>query len=983
VRTLGPQVAVDRDLTGSGSHTYNVALSAGQFVHIIVTQQGVDVAVTMNGPSAGKLAEMDSPNGMYGPERLAHIAETTGAYQLVVTPYRDTGPAGRYQIRIEELRDATATDRLHLDAQNQLIEGQALWVARTADALTAALPKFERSLALWRTLGDRRGEADVLWYLADVQNLLQEPTKALQSLDQLLALQRDLDDVRGVAATLEHIASNYRFLGEYQKALEYGTEAVQLARASQDEELGNILSEVGWIYMRLGEHRQALQHFEESLPVHRAHGLRDLEAIGLWDIGSLHYSLGEFQQALVYYEQALPIATALKMRRHQASMLSSIGAVHQARGDVPRAVDYFQQAVSLGREVGHRAVEATALSRLGDAYISLGDPEKALEVFAQALALQRATQDREFEAVTLAGMARAEGARGNLTTARQYLETALDTVESLRSNVAQESLRATYLASKEDSYKFHIDLLMRLHAARLSAGDDVAALETNERWRARSLLEILTESRADIRQDVDTALLDRERSLQAQINTRADRHVQLLSAKRTQQADVVGRQLDALIADYRQVQAQIRARSPRYAALTQPRPLTAAEIQRDVVDRDSLLLEYALGTARSYMWAVTPGSITSHALPKREDIETLALRLYQLLTAPNARPAGETPARRTARLDQAERDYQGVAAQLSEMLLGPVADQLGTKRLIIVGDGALQYIPFSALPAPRTTGRQRPLIVDREVVTLPSASVLHLLRRELADRPSAPKTIAVLADPVFSRDDARLQRSRPSPAGPTNPESDSAKLSADIQRSAQESGVTSFERLRFSRQEADAVAALAPGNLSFKATDFEASRATAISPELAGYRIVHFATHGLVNNHNPELSGIVLSLVDEEGRPQEGFLRLHDIYNLKLGADLVVLSACRTALGKEIRGEGLVGLTRGFMYAGAPRILASLWNVDDRATAQLMRQLYVAVLKQNQTPAAALRTAQVAMWKSSRWQSPYYWAAFVMQGEWR
>jgi CHAT domain-containing protein len=195
--------------------------------------------------------------------------------------------------------------------------------------------------------------------------------------------------------------------------------------------------------------------------------------------------------------------------------------------------------------------------------------------------------------------------------------------------------------------------------------------------------------------------------------------------------------------------------------------------------------------------------------------------------------------------------------------------------------------------------------------------------------------------------------------------------------------VRSFERLRFSRQEADAVAALAPANGSLKATDFAASRATATSPELGGYRIVHFATHGLVNNHNPELSGIVLSLVDEAGRPQDGFLRLHDIYNLKLGADLVVLSACRTALGKDIRGEGLVGLTRGFMYAGAPRVLASLWNVDDRATSQLMRQLYVGVLKQNQSPAAALRAAQVAMWKSSRWQSPYYWAAFAMQGEWR
>jgi CHAT domain-containing protein len=179
------------------------------------------------------------------------------------------------------------------------------------------------------------------------------------------------------------------------------------------------------------------------------------------------------------------------------------------------------------------------------------------------------------------------------------------------------------------------------------------------------------------------------------------------------------------------------------------------------------------------------------------------------------------------------------------------------------------------------------------------------------------------------------------------------------------------------------VAALAPARGTLKAIDFAANRATATSPDLAGYRIVHFATHGLINNQNPELSGVVLSLVDEAGRPQDGFLRLHDIYNLKLGADLVVLSACRTALGKEIKGEGLVGLTRGFMYAGAPRVLASLWNVDDRATAELMKQLYTAVLKEGQPPSAALRAAQVEMWKNRRWQSAYYWAAFVMQGEWR
>ena len=167
------------------------------------------------------------------------------------------------------------------------------------------------------------------------------------------------------------------------------------------------------------------------------------------------------------------------------------------------------------------------------------------------------------------------------------------------------------------------------------------------------------------------------------------------------------------------------------------------------------------------------------------------------------------------------------------------------------------------------------------------------------------------------------------------------------------------------------------------ALDFDASRATVMSPDFGNYRIVHFATHSLLNNEHPELSGVVLSLVDRAGRPQNGFLRLYDIYNLRLSSDLVVLSACQTALGGEIGSEGLIGLTRGFLYAGTPRVVASLWETDDRASAELMKRFYESMLTRNERPAAALRAAQISMWRTKGWDSPYYWAAFTLQGEWR
>lgn len=193
-----------------------------------------------------------------------------------------------------------------------------------------------------------------------------------------------------------------------------------------------------------------------------------------------------------------------------------------------------------------------------------------------------------------------------------------------------------------------------------------------------------------------------------------------------------------------------------------------------------------------------------------------------------------------------------------------------------------------------------------------------------------------------------------------------------------------LERLPFSRKEAEAILALAPPPSRFAALDFAASRSAATSPQLDQYRIVHFATHGIVNDTHPELSGVVLSLFDKNGDPQDGFLRLDDLFNLKLNADLVVLSACKTGLGKEARGEGLIGLARGFMYAGAPRVVVSLWSINDQATSEEMRRFYEGMLGSRRLrPAAALRQAQIAMWKQEAWRDPFFWAAFVLQGEWR
>jgi CHAT domain-containing protein/Tfp pilus assembly protein PilF len=801
------------------------------------------------------------------------------------------------------------------------------------------------------------------------------------------------------AYSLNEMGLIYGDIGEYQKALDSYTQARTIYKLIDDtRSQAGMLTNIGWVYGALGEYKKAIDLTEQALEAHRAIGDRHPEPLLLSNIGANYANLGDCQKALEIHMQALDIRRARNDRGGQAITLNNIANCYQLLGERRKALDYYVQALNLMPAVGNVFYTATTLNNIGALYRDLGERQKALDYFGQALALRRTIGDLNGEAATLYQIARIERDRGNLIEARDRIEAALAAVESLRANIAIQGLRASFFASVRQYHEFNIDLLMRLRKQRPSEGFDAMALQASEKSRARSLLELLTEARAEIRQGVDPALLERERALRQMISDKAES----LGGKRAEEQVTAAKEVDALMTDYEQIEAQIRQTSPRYAALTESAPLTLKEIQSDALDEETLLLEYALGEEKSFLWAVTPTSISSFELPKRAEIEPVARRIYELLIARNQNLPNETPERRRRRLEQAEAEYPKTSATLSQMLLGPVASELGNKRLLIVSDGILQYVPFAALPSPESEGARgqeagrkrsplplsrspalplsaRPLIVEHEVVSLPSASVLGVLRRESAGRRPAGKTLAVLADPVFSKDDPRVSSSGKSRAAAV----EETSPTGDEKRSAGESGLADLVRLRFSRLEADEIARLAADKMKLEALDFAANRGLATSADIGQYRIVHFATHGLINNLRPELSGVVLSLVDEQGRPQNGFLRLYDVYNLKLGADLVVLSACQTALGKEVRGEGLIGLTRGFMYAGAPRVVASLWRIDDRATSELMKRFYQGMLGQGLRPAAALRAAQVSMWKDKRWQAAHYWAAFTIQGEWK
>ncbi len=704
---------------------------------------------------------------------------------------------------------------------------------------------------------------------------------------------------------------------------------------------------IGRVYDDLGEQQQALGYFNQALPLYRAVGNRGREANTLNNLGAIYDDLEEKEEALNYYNQALPLFRAVGDRRGEANTLNNIGFVYSSLGEKQEALNYYNQALPLRRAVDDRGGEATTLNNIGAVYDDLGEKEKALDYYDQALPLYRAVGDRRGEATILNNIALLQYKQGNLIAASETMQQAIEKIEFLRNQILNPQLQTSFYETVEKYYDFHINLLMELHQQNPAQQYNAQALHYSERVRARQLLTELQEASVDIKEGVDAELLAEEKQLNQQLTAALQNQGQLLRGSYSNKdAENLNNQINNLLTKLDQVEASIRLQSPAYAAINQPTKFTlqSQEIQQ-LLDDDTLLLEYYLSEKRSYLWVISKDQVSSYELPPQAEIEQLAQQFRNDI-------ASETE------------NKPELGQQLSKILLAPAAQELGNKRLLIVGDGTLQSIPFAALPLPNSP-TQKPLIVNHELITLPSASSLEALRQQVKGRPLAPQKLAVLADPVYEREGLQT--------GQINQD--------DLSRAAQEACI-SLPNLQYTRTEAENILALVPENESFAALGYDASLATALNPQLSQYQTVHFSTHGCLNSDKPQFSGLAMSAYNSQGKAQDNILRLNNIYNLVLPAELVVLSACETGLGKELAGEGLVSLTRGFMYAGAKRVVVSFWAVNDRSTSELMSKFYEKMYQGQLKPAAALREAQLEMWQSEgEWQDPYHWAAFTVQGE--
>ena len=979
--SLTPGVSWHRSIGGDGRpHHFRFTVKADRFLHLVVEQREVDVVVLLKDPAGRLLYEVDSPSGATGPETVLAVTAAAGEHTLAIEP-AVAGEGSAFDLTVHAARPAGPRDRLLAPAATLYTRAER---RQNEEDFQAAIPGYREALARFDALGERDRAAKTQWHLGESLLATGELARAEAVLTQALARFRGLNDGQGEARVLVDLGQVRMLLGDSGGALEAHERSLRLYREAGNEPgQASALNNVGLVLKNTGDLQEAIRRYEEALVLWRRLGSRSAEAGTLQNLGSLYVLIGHDAEGMDLLQRALQLVEGGKDSDRMEILIALAWARYLA-GSPEAALDLYREAIDLARRLGDRSAEAGAWDRRGSALRALRRYGEAADSYSRALKIVRGLGSRVDQGHTLAnlgwldletgdakrasrrlreavdllaasgepngethariGLSRAERRLGAYGRAREQIDLAVRQVEEMREGLQGARSRGTFLAARYDAHEELVALLLDLHRRNPGGGHAREALEAAERARARNLSEELA---ADDDPGEGTG---RRGTLLGEIRELEERRERIaLESPR----DARLRELDAELRQ-RGLELDRLADAPtRQPGL---RPLSAGRIQ-GLAGEGSLLVFYLLSEPESFAWTVDRKGIEAHVLPGRERIETLARRLVAAMSQTYqvaSRKAGESAAR-----------------ELSAAILAPLRHRLeGRKRLVILADGALHLVPFAGLPVPAPgaapgaaagAGDPEPLVVRHEIDLIPSATFLAQQRRLLAGRRPAPGAVAVLADPVFSLQEGRTKSRAARGFQPPGP----------------------FRRLPYTRQEAEAILRLAASQETLVRLGPDAHRDLVTSGTLGRYRIVHFATHGVLHPVLPERSGIVLSRYDETGKPREGFLAAPDVAGLDLPAELVVLSACQTGLGREMRGEGLVGLTQAFFRAGARRVVVSHWNVQDQATAELMARFYRGLLAERLPPGAALRAAQLGLRAETKWKSPYFWAGFSLHGDWQ
>ncbi len=643
--------------------------------------------------------------------------------------------------------------------------------------------------------------------------------------------------------------------------------------------------------------------------------------------------MGAERRALALFEESLPLTAAAGNREGEAFARNNIGLALLTLGELGRAQAELSRALVLWEQIGDFHGRALSLHNLGRALQRDGNTARALDLYTKALAAFRFTGDRSGEARVLATTADAEAEAGRLDLALSHIDAALVIFDLLGRSLATPSLRSAFISSKQDAYGIAVDILARLEVSRPGQGFGVRALQASERSRARELLESVTEARLDLSLELPEDLRKRQAELLDRL-TLLQKNATVSSSNRAAGEASLARAEE----EWEQLVAEMRRRTPRYAALQYPEPIVLPGAL-GLAGADSAVVSFEALRERTIAFVLSsaPSSAALQVVP----ISLPAARLTELV---------EGCVGLMSRAGTLE--GEAVCRRLEVELVEPWRSRLpsGVRRIVIVPDGALSALPIEALPDASAPGRR--LLDSWTISYAPSVTLLgelSRLPRELAERPT---DLLVFAAPVL-------------------PEA-LARRGAEV-----EGEHFDLAPLPAAEQEARSVARYG-GRGTVVLLGAESSEARLKREPLERFAGLHFATHAVLNPLVPSRSALVLAAGATER--EDGLLQAREIYSLRLKSDLVVLSGCRTASGRILPGEGVQGLAQAFFHAGARTLVASLWDVSDRRTADLMEAFY-RHLAGSESKADALRSAKLDLLRADPGLAPHFWAPFVLIGE--
>jgi CHAT domain-containing protein/lipopolysaccharide biosynthesis regulator YciM len=765
--------------------------------------------------------------------------------------------------------------------------------------------------------------------------------QARQSLEEALAGARADGRRFQEAFVLRGLSLTYASTGDPILALRHANESLRIFQElGKEHQAGAGIGNLPEIYASMGDWPSALrfarQSYQSSLRFEDLSEQQDTLAV----VGDVLLGMGKNREAKECLERSLALSEATKSPWFEIAALLGLGRAHLALGETAQAVRSFEAALELAREAGNVRAEANALTQLGRCYRRLGNAEKAREHLNSALTTAARINLVEVTLAARRELAAMASREGHYAVAFEHLQAAAATVEALRGRIPTPDLKADFARENAKLYEDLVGVLARLDRREPGKGWDRRAFEYAERGRARSFLDLLAESKAQITKGLSTAQVQRRNELESSLSRAMAALAERDSAANRRAADMAEGNIEEWI-------RSIRTTNPEYEALRYPRPIDAVHAGALASAQSAAILEYALGNSESYLWVITPHRFQMFRLPARGVIEK-AVSQYRATIA--KRPQG-------SQFDA----WLTPSAALGDMLVKPALPYLEAEQtLLIVPDGILHYLPFETLRISDVDGTARCLVEKFPMYYMPSVSVMAQLER----RPTgSARRFDLLAygDPVFSLRSAN------------------AAPNADLVRGVYESAGIRFPPLPNTRREVEGIGRLFSPERRIMRLGAEATEASVKRTNLSEYRLLHFATHAVIDDRSPARSGIVLSLVNTGA--EDGILRMNEVYNLEMDADAVVLSACQTGLGNLVRGEGMIGLTRAFLYAGARHVAVSLWDVADLTAPEFMQAFYQH-LRKGEQPGAALRAAKLEMLRSGSAvrTHPYFWAPFVLEG---